>query len=371
MSTTSPASLLYLTVDFIARSYKQLCDVKDSVGIGEDHCKMDDYTIPVLVFKRNCGLPSGVCELLLQRFLFHHDNSSSIDFFTLFTNPDRCPLKKFSLTNVYHKFFYDSYLFNTLKMIINCQNLQELDVGPFCNHIILHPDFSKSNCVTTLKKLTISGHTSGHTRGHTQVTFWSALPKPIRDGFLRNFTNLKHLSLRDCRVNVQDNDVEMLASKMKHLESLDLSSTSVSTVHVLTKLTKSLKVLIIHNTPLARSNLTDLFNFSNLRHLDISRKIDDDGDDTSDSELNKFFTSKHCLTLLTSLDISGAGILDNNAFKHFFYNHKRLCFLGLLGVHHGLNFCNTLMMENVEVSTFNIFWTCFIVLFEPMKQPIM
>ncbi|XP_028404697.1 protein zyg-11 homolog [Dendronephthya gigantea] len=349
MCTTSPGSLLYLTVDFIAKNYKQLCDVRKYVENGEEHSyKMDHYYIPVLVFKRDCCLPSVVCELLLQRFLFHYNSSSSIDFFTLFTNPDRCPLKKFSLANVYHKFFYDhdSSLFNILKMIISSQNLQELDTGPLYNHIILDTDFSKSNCVTTLKKVTISGHTSGHTR----VSFLSAQEKPIRDSFLGNFTNLKHLSLRDCEVNIKDNDVEILASELKHLESLDLSSTLVSTIHALNKLAKSLKVLIIHNTPLVQSNMTDLFNFSNLRHLDISRKINEDNDNMSDSELNKFFTSKHCLTLLTSLDISGAGILDNDAFQHFFEKHKRLCFLGLLGVHHRLNSCNALRMENVQVT---------------------
>ena len=332
MSTTSPRSLLYLTVDFIARNYKQLCDVRKD---------LEQFSL--LGFKNDYCLPSNICELLLQRFFFHHDNNSPLDFLTLFTDPDRCPLKRFSTGNVYHKFNYDSdsHLLIILDMIIKCQNLLELDVGPLYNHILLDTDFSTSNCATTLKKLTIFAATPGHT-----LTFWSARFEPFkRDDSLicRNFSNLKHLSLTTC-VNVTDNDVAILASEMKHLESLDLSHTCVSATHVFDKLTTKLKALIIHNTPLVYADLTGLLEFSNLHHLDISWKLDDDSD--TNVEVSKFLTSEKSLQFLTSLDVSGTGTLDNEALQNFLDKHRKLRFLGLLDVHHKLE---NAVLKNVEV----------------------
>jgi hypothetical protein len=230
-------------------------------------------------------------------------------------------------------------------MIIKCQNLLELDVGPLYNHILLDTDFSTSNCATTLKKLTTFGVVPGYT-----LTFWVARYEPFTDSnFIRNFGNLKHLCLDNCR-NITDNDVALLASGMKHLESLDLSSTCVSETRVFDQLTTKLKVLIIHNTPLVDHNLTDLLEFSNLRHLDISRTFDDMHD--TNVELSKFFTSEKSLPLLTSLDVSGAGTLENEALQSFLHKHRKLCFLGLLDVNHMLK--NT-VLANVEVNLYNIF----------------
>lgn len=344
MSTASPRSLLFLTVDYITRNYKQLCEVQKDLEISN---VLNINHISLFGFKNYYCLPSNICELLLQRFFFHHDNSLPLDFLTLFTDADRCPLKRFSMGNVYHKFFYDSYLLIILEMIIKCQNLLELDIGPLYNHILLDTDFSTSNCATTLKKLTTFGVVPGYT-----LTFWVARYEPFTDSnFIRNFGNLKHLSLDNCR-NITDNDVALLASGMKHLESLDLSSTCVSETHVFDQLTTKLKVLIIHNTPLVDHNLTDLLEFSNLRHLDISRTFDDMHD--TNVELSKFFTSEKSLPLLTSLDVSGAGTLENEALQSFLHKHRKLCFLGLLDVNHMLK--NT-VLANVEVNLYN-FFTC-------------
>ena len=332
MSTVSPRSLLYLTVDFIATNYRELCEVQ----------LRKDAQISLLGFRNDYWLPSNICDLLLQRFFSHYDNCSPLDFLTLFTDPDRCPLRRFSMGNVYHKFFFDSYLLIVFEMIIECQNLLELDVGPLYNHILFEKDFSLSKCATTLKRITMFGSTPGNVLPYPRARFE---PFINESNFFRNFGNLKHLSLSNCD-NVTDNDVAKLASNLQHLESLDLSSTCVSSAHVLDKLATKLKVLILHNTRLTDTNLTDLLAFSNLHHLDISRKLDDNHD--TNFELSKLFMSEECLQFLTSLDISGAGTIESEAFEGFLGRHEKLCVLGLLDVHHRLK---KTVLENLKVKS--------------------
>ena len=335
MSTTSPDTLLYLTVDYITKNYLQLCEVRENREVLDGNISGH---ISLLGFKNDYGLPSNVCDLLLQRFLFNYDIYDEVlEFFTLFTNPSRCPLKRFSMGNVYHKFDYkNSYLITVLRMIIKCQNLLELEVGQLFCHLLFE-DFL--NCSTTLKKLTIFGPWSLTSEPYSTVTITHGL-------FFKNFGNLRHLSLNNCR-SIMDSEVEILASEMEHLESLDLSSTSLSVIHVLGKLTTKLKLLIIHNTPCVRGNLADLLEFSNLRHLDISRVIHDNHD--TNVELSKFLTSGKHFQHLTSLDVSGCGSLKSDALESFLDNHRKLHFLGLLDVDHRLK---KSVMENLEVCTY-------------------
>ena len=341
MSTTSPLSLLHLTVDFIATNYQELCEVRKDVEISN---VLNVNRISLLGFKNDYWLPSNICDLLLQRFFFHYDmNCSRLDFLTLFTDPDRCPLKRFSMGNVYHKFSFDSYLLIVLEMVIKCQNLLELDIGPLYNHILIDVDFSLSNCAATLKRIIMFGKTPGHVLPYLGARFEPFMKEFDEGRFFRNFSNLKHLSLSNC-VNVTDNDVAKLASNLQHLESLDLSSTCVSSAHVFDKLATNLKVLIVHNTLLIDANLTDLLAFSNLRHLDISRTLDNY--DHTNLELSRFFMSEKSLQFLTTLDVSGAGTLENEAFESFLDRHRKLCVLGLLDVHHRLK---KSVLENVEV----------------------
>ena len=338
MSTISPRSLLYLTVDFIARNYQQLCEEQRVVEVHDQPSNITER-ISLLAFKNDCCLPSTTCDLLLQRFFFHYNSSLPLDFLTLFADPGRCPLKRFTTGNVYHKFHVpkDKFL-NILEMIIKCQNLVELDAGPIFNRKLFETDFSTSRCAITLKKLTIC-----------EVVSPGSIPyvdRPLTLGnFFRNFSNLRHLSLNNCS-NIKDNDVGTLASEMKHLESLDLSSTSVTGTEVFDRLTRKLKVLILHDTPLVDSDLTGLLEFANLCHLDISQKLRDNLNDPTNVKVNMFFTSQKSLLFLTSLDISGTGTLDCKALQIFLHKHSKLCFLGLLGVHCQLP--NT-MLKNVEV----------------------
>ena len=324
MSTISPRSLLYSTVDFIAKNYSQLCEIRRDVKVGDD--------LVLLRFKNDYWLPSNICELLLQRFFFHHDINSPLDFLTLFTDPDRFPLKKFSTGNACHKLSLRSNFSLIMEMILRCQNLVELDDGTFINHILFSTDFSTSRSAISLKKMTLC---------------WNlpAFPAPqlTHNCFIRNFSNLKHLSLKNFG-NIANSDVGTLASEMKHLECLDLSSTSVSVTDVFDKLTTKLKILILHDTPLVYGDLTGLLEFSNLYHLDISQKLD--VTHNINAEMSKFFTSEKSLPFLTSLDLSGSGTLESAALQIFLQKHNKLYFLGLLDVHYQLE--NT-VLENIEV----------------------
>lgn len=326
MSKSSPRSLLFLSVDCVAKNYRQLCKVREVVKIANEP---NLQQVSLLAFSHYCCLPSNICELLLQRFMFHYDQNWLLDYLTLFTDPVRCPLKRFSIANVYHKFYdHNLYVLIVLELIIKCQNLLELDVGPVYNHILLNTDFSKSNCVNSLKKLMIFGAVPEYV-----ATFWSRRDEPLTNAyFMKNFSNLKHLCFDSC-LNMTDNGVSILAAEMQHLESLDLSSTSVSKTHVFDKLKTKLKVLILHNTPLSSfSNLTDLLDFSNLCHLDISQKFDIFN--INNAQLSEFFSSDKSLPYLAALDISGSRALEKGELHSFLDKHKSLHFLGLLDVHH-------------------------------------
>ena len=347
MSRCSPHSLLYLTVDFIAVNYKKVCFVKKK----QEGCNFDISWLGWSHYE-SYRLPLPVSELLLQRFLFHFRLTTSMDFLTLFTDPSSCPLRKFSLANVYFKYLCNSnYLKFVLPMIIKSQKLIELNIGAENCHLLADMETFTSNCAS-LKYLSIFGFYDGHVSAKRLCSSKHQIFK--NPTFPRIFQNLHYLSLCNCSY-IGDDEIIIITAEMKNLNSLDLSKTKVANTNSFKNISKQLKMLVLHDTPLVYNDLRDLLEFPNLQHLDISHSLQvsqlyDENDEVVDGDdyLHTFFTSGKSLPFLKMLDISGNKISDVNAFQIFLQRHEKLSFLGLLGI---IDRIETKIIGNLEVDS--------------------
>ena len=304
MCNVSPNSLQFLTIDVVAQNYQTLChEVQEEVKYGRE-----SVVFSKLVFKGGFFLPSSISGRLLQRMVNVQHNTISSDILRLFTDPQACPLRRFCVGNVLRN-GEDSHLEFMLRLVLIKQDLIELDISPFVDEY--HTDLSDFKISVSLKHLVLSPADSASM------------------DFILTFNNLRHLDVSNSKC-IGDKELELFAFQLINLKSLDISLSDVKTVEAFGALKNKLKTLILYETPFICKveNLLGLLEFSNLEFLDISQH----SGKCKPGVFSQFLTGSVVLQYLTSLDISGAGKIDNKALKAFMQSHPKFRFLGLLHV---------------------------------------
>lgn len=185
---------------------------------------------------------------------------------------------------------------------------------------------------------------------------WGALEGGA--GACGSFSSLQNLrTLRVDNTDLTDDILEDICS-LPHLETLDISCSTVSNLNALIKCKNTLRYFIAHRLKqLDMSPASLLFVFSQLnvlRHLDFSEDhfaADDSDGRGADEMLQQLLEGgPQVLLSLISLDVSGRKRLTEAALRAFVESRSGLLFIGLLAT--GLSSCQVLSSHrNLKVST--------------------
>jgi len=160
---------------------------------------------------------------------------------------------------------------------------------------------------------------------------------------LSKLRNLSSLNVSGTEFN--RTSLEMIMDDLPMLENLDISNTKVRDISSLLKAKNRLKSLSIAELKLApcggspSEHIEILAQLENLRHLDISDKIDNQNDlfettiPNAKLRLSDFLEHCNCvkaLPKLVSLDISGRELASVDFLLRFLAQHPKLSFLGLM-----------------------------------------
>ncbi|XP_017275683.1 protein zyg-11 homolog [Kryptolebias marmoratus] len=204
---------------------------------------------------------------------------------------------------------------------------------------------SSSDCRASLHKLSLSGLRLD----------WGSLEGDVGVG--NSFSSLQSLrTLHVANTDLTDDILEDICS-LPHLETLDISCSTISKLNALLKCKTTLRFLIVHRLrQLDMSPASLLFVFSQLnalRHLDFSEDhfaVDDsDGKDSDETVQQLLEGSPQVLPSLVSLDISGRKKMSEAAVTAFVESRSGLVFIGLLAT--GLSACPVLSSQkNLKVT---------------------
>ncbi|GFQ78435.1 protein zyg-11 homolog B [Trichonephila clavata] len=150
---------------------------------------------------------------------------------------------------------------------------------------------------------------------------------------LSKLKKLKCLDVSFTEFNSQG--LQIIASDLPCLESLNISGTLVSDISHLRNCKDRLKSLTMYNLKLSclKDSVQVVSELRNLQHLDISDDYGEphfNSDENSDVKFADLFEALNRLPSLVSLDLSGRHVSDVNSLKNFLNSHKKLQFLGLM-----------------------------------------
>ncbi|KAM6918342.1 protein zyg-11 homolog [Xenentodon cancila] len=199
---------------------------------------------------------------------------------------------------------------------------------------------SSPECRSSVQRLSLSGL-------HLD---WGSVEEDA--GMPIGFSSLQSLrTLHVANTDLNDEILEDICS-LPHLEALDISCSTVSTLTALLECKNTLKSLIAHKLQQLHMSparlLFVLSQFHALRHLDFSddhfATDNSDGRDGDEMVRQLLEGSPQVLPSLVSLDISGRKTVREAALTAFVESRNGLIFLGLLAT--GLSSCDILSSQN-------------------------
>ncbi|GFT51969.1 protein zyg-11 homolog B [Nephila pilipes] len=283
----SPGSLQNICIEFISRNLNSVfAAVEDVNGNILKH-----------VFKDNSiYLPASVSELLLSAL---NEITLTDQILTLF-DP--------SFTRLCDVYIKDaSHLSYKGLRVLRSHKINELAVIKLTNVTVNDligclGEWTLQN----LRLLNVSQSTFGNSEKVRVVIALSKLKK------------LKCLDVSFTEFNTQG--LQIIASDLSCLESLNISGTIVSDISPLRHCKDRLKSLTMYNLKLSclKDSLQVVSELRNLQHLDISNDYEEphfNSEGNSDVKFADLVEALNCLPLLISLDLSGRHISDVNPLK--------------------------------------------------------
>ncbi|XP_015278775.1 PREDICTED: protein zyg-11 homolog B-like [Gekko japonicus] len=204
----------------------------------------------------------------------------------------------------------------------------------FCHHKLIELDAAGMNEAVTVSDVVSGLGSSVWIQNNLQCLILDSLTLSPTNPYERCFSQLSGLRvLSITNVAFRDEDLAEVAS-LPRLESLDISSTSVTDITALVACKDRLRSLTMHGlkrlSMSAPKFLDVMRELKYLNHLDIS----DEQHSRSDIPF-RLLGEKDILPDLVSLDISGSKYITDEAVEAFVRHRPTMRFVGLLGTEAG------------------------------------
>ncbi|XP_070563131.1 protein zyg-11 homolog B-like [Ptychodera flava] len=321
----SPARLQHICMDFITDHLRELCEevTVDNNGVhAQMRFKCQDFSL-------HPDLADGLLKSVVEKKLL--DDCC----FSLFSDPKKTSLRRAYLKNA---------LITPLGLCyLKKHKLIDLDISGIMRTI------SGNNILESLGEWTLKNLQVLNCCGvNPFVNFREA--EHISQ-LWSNLQSLLHLNIS--KTEVDSNVLEVLVSKLPMLESLDISLTHVDSIRMLEYCKGRLKSLTMADVKFSSDMFDHLTGMMQLRHLDISRRANNDtaltvGDPFLQKNINSFLNMPSCLPNITSLDLSGWDCVEEEVLRTFLQNHPDLNFIGLMLT----NLCQADYLADEECSEF-------------------
>lgn len=313
-STISADSLENITLNYICKNIEKLCyEVQEPVG-----------NLNKLAFKIPLFLHEQLAESILRQLAC--SGRLTLKILTLFLDRATCRLRKASIQD---------------------SDIREIGIRLLLmHHTINDLDLRKTNIAFT--ELVVSSLKGYECINHLRRLIISQAKSGLEPAAICAFKNLVYLDISKNRID--DSDLKKICNSLSNLEELNISCTAISDADSFGSLKTKLKCLKAYNCPVAWNNPTDFAQFTELRHLDISRNpgMPQGYDWPRDAEkLEMLLQDTEALKELHVLDISGTPRVMDYPLEVFISSHPKLTFLGLCKT--GLTSYAQFLPKDVEV----------------------